>query len=136
MSSEIAAIVRQARHPLRGRWCRRLTRLRQITASVTFLPLLDEPCAHRASVACRSAHPGAGTFDLLVYTDAASATPSEWCDADEFRRPCRPAHPLPREESDPRLVSGAESVRLRSFSTRVHKVETCVAYKGADEDAL
>ena len=61
---------------------------RQITASVTFLPLLDEPC----------------TFDLLVYTDADSAVPSEW------------------EESDPRMVANSAEVRLRSFSTRVHKV--------------
>jgi hypothetical protein len=30
--------------------------IRQITASVTFLPLLDEPC----------------TFDLLIYTDRAA----------------------------------------------------------------
>ena len=44
-----------------------------------------------------------------------------------------PAH---REESDPRLVAGAESVRLRSFSTRVHKVDTCVAYKGDTEEGL
>lgn len=44
--------------------------------------------------------------------------------------------PACREESDARLVAGAESVKLRSFSTRVHKVDTCVAYKGADADAL
>lgn len=35
----------------------------QITASVTFLPLLHDTC----------------TFDLLVYTDTDSAVPVEWC---------------------------------------------------------
>jgi mitotic spindle assembly checkpoint protein MAD2 len=34
----------------------------QITASVTFLPLLNDRCS----------------FDLLVYTDAQSAVPMEW----------------------------------------------------------
>jgi len=78
-------------------------------------------CAEGVALLCRHSRERllrTGTFDLLVYTDAASAVPSEW------------------EESDPRLVSGAESVRLRSFSTRVHKVETCVAYKADDESAL
>ncbi len=84
----------------------------QITASVTFLPLLDEPCAWRrsrnaadhdrtnlcalrqpsdAATAACPAGPWAvlectGTFDLLVYTDAASAVPSEWCAAREWMR--------------------------------------------------
>jgi len=40
--------------------------VRQITASVTFLPLLDEPCA----------------FDLLVYTQKTSAVPATWEDTD------------------------------------------------------
>jgi len=40
--------------------------VRQITASVTFLPLLDEPCA----------------FDLLVYTQKSSAVPATWEDTD------------------------------------------------------
>ena len=37
--------------------------IRQITASVTFLPLLQETC----------------TIDLLAYTDKNSAVPQEWC---------------------------------------------------------
>lgn len=40
--------------------------IRQITASVTFLPLLEEAC----------------TFDLLVYTDSESVTPKEWEESD------------------------------------------------------
>jgi len=35
----------------------------QITASVTFLPLLQDAC----------------TFDLLVYADSDSPVPGEWC---------------------------------------------------------
>ena len=37
-----------------------------------------------------------------------------------------------REESEARLVAGAEAVRLRGFSTRVHRVDTLVAYKADD----
>jgi mitotic spindle assembly checkpoint protein MAD2 len=70
--------------------------IRQITASVTFLPLLDEPCS----------------FDLLVYTDKAAEVPQAW------------------DESDPKYISGGQQeVRLRSFSTKIHKVEGAVAYR-------
>jgi mitotic spindle assembly checkpoint protein MAD2 len=40
--------------------------IRQITASVTFLPILDEPCC----------------FDLLVYADKAATVPILWEDSD------------------------------------------------------
>jgi mitotic spindle assembly checkpoint protein MAD2 len=40
--------------------------VRQITASVTFLPLLSEPCY----------------FDLLVYADQAATVPLTWEDSD------------------------------------------------------
>ena len=40
--------------------------LRQITASVSFLPLLNEPC----------------TFNILAYTDKNAAVPSTWVDSD------------------------------------------------------
>mmetsp|Transcript_17760 Transcript_17760/g.20222 ORF Transcript_17760/g.20222 Transcript_17760/m.20222 type:complete len:210 (+) Transcript_17760:105-734(+) len=40
--------------------------IRQITASVTFLPLLNEPCS----------------FDLLVYTDKEANVPTLWEDSD------------------------------------------------------
>ena len=43
---------------------------RQITASVTFLPLNDEPCV----------------FDLLVYTDDDLQVPTKW--ETSVRRPC------------------------------------------------
>ncbi|KAF0686368.1 Aste57867_21812 [Aphanomyces stellatus] len=72
--------------------------MRQITASVSFLPLLTEQC----------------TFDLLVYTDKDVHVPQTW------------------EESDPRMVENSVQVRLRSFSTNVHKVDAMVAYKDPD----
>eukprot|EP00462_Mataza_sp_D1_P006317 CAMPEP_0175122100 /NCGR_PEP_ID=MMETSP0087-20121206/1535_1 /TAXON_ID=136419 /ORGANISM="Unknown Unknown, Strain D1" /LENGTH=207 /DNA_ID=CAMNT_0016403713 /DNA_START=30 /DNA_END=653 /DNA_ORIENTATION=+ len=57
------------------------------------------------------------TFDLLVYTAADLAVPQQW------------------EESDPRYIAKSNQVRFRSFSTKIHKVETSVAYKAeADED--
>jgi hypothetical protein len=40
--------------------------IRQITASVTFLPMLDEPCS----------------FDLLVYTDNDTKVPKQWEESD------------------------------------------------------
>jgi mitotic spindle assembly checkpoint protein MAD2 len=40
--------------------------VRQITASVTFLPLLNEPCS----------------FDLLVYTNKDAQVPAKWEDSD------------------------------------------------------
>lgn len=72
--------------------------IRQITASVTFLPLLTSPC----------------TFDLLVYTDSAVDIPQAW------------------EESDPRYISNSAEVRLRSFTTKIHKVDAMVSFKSED----
>ncbi len=40
--------------------------IRQITASVTFLPLLNEPCS----------------FDLLIYTNTTAVVPKKWADSD------------------------------------------------------
>ncbi len=40
--------------------------IRQITASVTYLPILDEPCC----------------FDLLVYADKEATVPVLWEDSD------------------------------------------------------
>jgi len=73
--------------------------IRQITASVTFLPLLDEPCS----------------FDLLVYTNKTVVAPKTW------------------EDSDPRYILNSQEVKLRSFTTTVHKVDSLVTYQEADE---
>uniref|UniRef100_A0A061QUQ8 Mitotic spindle assembly checkpoint protein MAD2 n=1 Tax=Tetraselmis sp. GSL018 TaxID=582737 RepID=A0A061QUQ8_9CHLO len=76
--------------------------IRQITASVTFLPLLDESCS----------------FDLLMYTDANADVPQQW------------------EESDARFISNAAEVKLRSFSTKVHKIDSMVTYKMEDDNLV
>ncbi|KUJ11991.1 mitotic spindle assembly checkpoint protein MAD2 [Mollisia scopiformis] len=68
---------------------------RQITASVTFLPQLEGDC----------------TFNVLVYADADSDVPMEWCD------------------SDAKEIKNGEKVQLRSFSTTNHKVDTLVSYR-------
>jgi len=73
--------------------------IKQITASVTFLPLLNEPCS----------------FDLLVYTNKTAFVPKKW------------------EDSDPRYIMNSQEVKLRSFTTSVHKIDSMVAYKEADE---
>jgi len=73
--------------------------VKQITASVTFLPLLNEPCS----------------FDLLVYTNKSAVVPKKW------------------EDSDPRYIMNSQEVKLRSFTTTVHKVDSMVSYKEADE---
>ena len=73
--------------------------MRQITASVTFLPVINEPCA----------------FDLLVYTAADCAVPDTW------------------ELSDPQLVTNATDVKLRTFSTTFHAVQSAVSYADAGD---
>lgn len=73
--------------------------IRQITASVTFLPLLNEPCS----------------FDLLIYTNKTAVVPKKW------------------QDSDPRYIMNSQEVKLRSFTTSFHKVDSMVTYKEADE---
>ena len=75
--------------------------LRQITATVTFLPMLpeDEPAS----------------FDILMYTDHDIPVPVEWAD------------------SDAQVVKNPEIVKLRHFSTNLHRVDSSVAYRGTDD---
>ena len=54
------------------------------------------------------------TFDVLVYTPTDIDTPGQW------------------EESDARAIDQSAEVTLRSFTTRVHKVNTSVAYRLVD----
>ncbi|KAK0250289.1 Mitotic spindle checkpoint component mad2 [Friedmanniomyces endolithicus] len=68
---------------------------RQVTASVTMLPMLDGNC----------------TFNVLVYADADSEVPLEWGD------------------SDAKEIRNAENVKLRSFSTKSHRIDTVVSYR-------
>eukprot|EP00484_Ammonia_sp_Unknown_P000579 CAMPEP_0197021058 /NCGR_PEP_ID=MMETSP1384-20130603/1945_1 /TAXON_ID=29189 /ORGANISM="Ammonia sp." /LENGTH=250 /DNA_ID=CAMNT_0042448807 /DNA_START=34 /DNA_END=786 /DNA_ORIENTATION=+ len=74
--------------------------IRQITSSVTFLPLLEVPCS----------------FDVLVYTDKECKVPKSW------------------QESQPKYIANSETVRLRSFNTKIHKVDAMVSYKVNDDD--
>ena len=116
--------------------------IRQITASVSFLPMLDNPC----------------TFDLLVYTHTSTSTPQEvslqtrhypptsrvWASILVDSRIIFPAHlkfsdlspaisiRIQWEESDPKYITQSNEVRLRSFTTKVHTVETSVAYRVED----
>ena len=71
--------------------------MRQITACVSFLPLLSRPVS----------------FDLLVYADKDTSVPLEW------------------EDSDARMIEegSANNVRLRSFTTKVHRVDAMVSYR-------
>ena len=74
--------------------------IRQITSSVTFLPLLECPCC----------------FDILVYRDKQCTIPKKW------------------QESQPKYITNSEMVRLRSFNTKIHKVDAMVSYKVHDDD--
>jgi len=56
------------------------------------------------------------SFEILVYTDKECMTPKMW------------------QESAPKLITNSESVRLRSFDTKVHKVDAMVSYKVMDDD--
>jgi mitotic spindle assembly checkpoint protein MAD2 len=95
--------------------------IRQITASVTFLPLLNEPC----------------TFDLLVYADNEASVPQSWEESD------------PRyisNSTEVRLRSFTTKViacfpftsgsvyDVVSPCLQVHKVDAMVAYRTADDD--
>lgn len=51
------------------------------------------------------------SFDVQIYTKDDVNLPTEWADA-------KPAH-----------VKNAQSVRMRTFSTNIHKMETVVTYK-------
>ncbi|KFM72511.1 Mitotic spindle assembly checkpoint protein MAD2A, partial [Stegodyphus mimosarum] len=73
--------------------------IRQITASVSFLPLLDTACM----------------FDVLLYTNKDITVPDEWADTT--------AH----------LIPDCDEVRLSNFSTTVHRIDTAVQYKSADD---
>ncbi|CAN1295289.1 Mitotic spindle checkpoint protein MAD2 [Linum perenne] len=55
-------------------------------------------------------------FDVLAYTDKEVAVPFTWI------------------ESDPKLISNPQMVKLHSFETKIHKVDTLVSYKN-DEDS-
>jgi mitotic spindle assembly checkpoint protein MAD2 len=71
--------------------------IRQVTASVTFLPLLNEPCS----------------FDMLVYTNKDAAVPAKWEDSD----PC-----YIMNSSEVKLRSFTTSVSLTNFLLNTERV--------------
>ena len=63
--------------------------------------------------------PSSGAFQILAYTTKLDTpVPLEW------------------QDSDARLIAEgkAEQVKLRSFSTAVHKVDAVVAYRRGEEE--
>ncbi|MBA0823820.1 hypothetical protein Goarm_020523 [Gossypium armourianum] len=55
-------------------------------------------------------------FDVLAYTDTDVAVPFTWI------------------ESDPKLIANPQMVKLHSFDTKIHKVDTLVSYKNDEWD--
>ena len=76
--------------------------IKQITSSVTFLPILDNNA----------------TFNILAYTDKNTNVPELWV---RFF--------LIKVDSDARMVKNPEVVFFRSFSTQHHKVGGLVTYQ-------
>lgn len=54
------------------------------------------------------------SFDILIYTKDNVELPSEWA------------------EAEPANIKNAQSVKMRSFSTNIHKMETAVTYKNVE----
>lgn len=54
------------------------------------------------------------SFDIQIYTKNDIELPAEWADA------------------QPANIKNAQSVKMRSFSTNIHKMETVVTYKNDD----
>lgn len=55
-------------------------------------------------------------FDVLAYTDKEAEVPLTWV------------------ESDPKLIDNPQMVKLHSFDTKIHKVDTLVSYKNDEWD--
>lgn len=54
------------------------------------------------------------SFDILIYTKDIVELPAQWV------------------EAEPANIKNAQNVRMRSFSTNIHKMETVVTYKNED----
>lgn len=69
--------------------------IRQISATVSYLPLLDCICS----------------FDILIHTTQDCQVPEKW------------------DETNPVSIQNPQTVKLRSFSTGLHQVDTVVNYR-------
>lgn len=54
------------------------------------------------------------SFDIQIYTKNSVELPSEWA------------------EAEPANIKNAQSVKMRTFSTKIHKMETVVTFKNVD----
>ena len=67
---------------------------------------------------------------------------NSWICWERYRGPCAKSAvaqadvPSSWEESDPKYITNSTEVRLRSFTTKVHKVETTVTYKDQSNDDI
>jgi hypothetical protein len=113
----------------------------QITACVTFLPLIPDPCEFLVCSDWSFVH--ASSFDAFVASRHIRP-------ADAYRHAvrgalwlvsallvsnlgkCKTAHAFccNREESDPRYINcNVKDVKLRAFTTKVHTVDALVSFK-------
>ncbi|WOL12782.1 hypothetical protein Cni_G21550 [Canna indica] len=100
--------------------------MRQIASSITYLPCLDEPCNSFLLIStfflvilfseCLILLFSLGIFDVLAYTDKDVDAPLSWI------------------ESDAKLIKNPQMVKLHSFDTKIHKVDTLVSYKNDEWD--
>lgn len=72
--------------------------IKQITSSVTYLPLLDCLCS----------------FDIQIHTHEDIVVPEDWADTEAAN------------------IRNAQCVKMRSFTTKIHKMDTMVTYKNDD----
>ncbi|XP_020523467.1 mitotic spindle checkpoint protein MAD2 isoform X1 [Amborella trichopoda] len=99
--------------------------MRQIASSITYLPCLDEPCKGKENASLSLSLSlslfmccpfVSGVFDVLAYTDTDLEIPVTWM------------------ESDAKLILNPQMVKLHSFDTKIHKVDTLVSYKNDEWD--
>ena len=83
----------------------------RLVVAVSFISVLSHvrACARL----CASDEPCA--FEVLLYADQDATVADEWA------------------ETDAKFIANSEDMRLRSFSTKVHKVHSQVAYKVDDD---
>ena len=78
--------------------------MRQIAASVSYLPVLNEPCG----------------FELLVYGDQTLQVPQKFSETDGLYIP----------------KSKMEEVPLRSFTTRIHRIDPKVQFRVFEDQEM
>lgn len=85
--------------------------MRQITASVSFLPMLEPGKTFFFFFILFNI--GECTFNILAYTDKDAQVPATWIDSD--------AREITKD--------AVQQVKLRGFATDVHKIDALVSYR-------